>query len=206
MAGHILKIVIEDTHPPVWRRIIIPEKITFADLHEMIQIIFGWYDDHPHEFTIPSADICIDSLEEVWCRYHYAEWQTCVEQFFPKYKWVRYTYDFGDDWRHKIIYEKTDESYDKRYATLIKAKGENFQEDSGGVWASAYQNFNWEETDRALKKLVCFPYEVPQEERSEGDMPDIDRPTKDFIEKFCDYFHRQYSKNVQEHRLGCLKK
>ena len=30
MAGYICKIVIEDTHPPVWRRVVIPDKITFC--------------------------------------------------------------------------------------------------------------------------------------------------------------------------------
>ena len=34
MAGYILKIMLEGTHPPVWRRILVPEKITFADLHQ----------------------------------------------------------------------------------------------------------------------------------------------------------------------------
>lgn len=29
MAGYICKIVIETTHPPVWRRVIVPERITF---------------------------------------------------------------------------------------------------------------------------------------------------------------------------------
>ena len=36
MAGYMLKVLLEDTHPPVWRRIIVPEKITFADLHDSI--------------------------------------------------------------------------------------------------------------------------------------------------------------------------
>lgn len=31
MAGHVLKIMLEDTHPPVWRRIIVPERITFEE-------------------------------------------------------------------------------------------------------------------------------------------------------------------------------
>lgn len=42
MAGYILKIVIEDTHLPVWRRVMVPDKLTFADLHEIIQVLFGW--------------------------------------------------------------------------------------------------------------------------------------------------------------------
>lgn len=31
MAGYICKIVIEDTHPPVWRRVIVPDRITFLN-------------------------------------------------------------------------------------------------------------------------------------------------------------------------------
>ena len=59
-----------------------------------------------------------------------------IDHFWDSCKWIRYTYDFGDEWRHKIIYEKTDASYQGRSAVLIKAKGDNFCEDSGGVWNS----------------------------------------------------------------------
>ena len=31
MPGYTCKIVIEDTHPPVWRRVIIPDQITFFE-------------------------------------------------------------------------------------------------------------------------------------------------------------------------------
>ena len=31
MPGYTCKIVIEDTHPPVWRRVIIPDQITFLN-------------------------------------------------------------------------------------------------------------------------------------------------------------------------------
>lgn len=161
MAGLVLKIVIEDTHTPVWRRIIIPEKITFADLHEMIQIVFGWEDEHLHEFRIPSKSICIDNNEEAWDRYHYMEEETPVDDFLMNHKWVRYTYDFGDEWRHKIIYEKTDETYGERYATLLNFKGDNFMEDSGGVWEEDEEEIgNRVYFDRAivadeLKGLTC---------------------------------------------------
>lgn len=46
MAGYICKIVMENTHPPVWRRVLIPDKITFEELHEIIQILFGWDNEH----------------------------------------------------------------------------------------------------------------------------------------------------------------
>lgn len=136
MAGYIVKIMIEDTHPPVWRRVIVPEKITFADMHEIIRILFGWEDVHLHNFTIPSKYITIDNADGGFgSSYHYPEDGALLEEFLLTNKWIRYTYDFGDKWRHRIIFEKTDENYDKRCATLIKYKGDNFEEDCGGIWS-----------------------------------------------------------------------
>ena len=40
MAGLVFKITIEDTHPPVWRRIIFPEQASFQDLHDVHLHIF----------------------------------------------------------------------------------------------------------------------------------------------------------------------
>ena len=135
MAGYILKIVMENTHPPVWRRVMVPDHITFADLHEIIQLMFGWSDEHIHEFCIPMDRIIIDNDEEGGMRgEHYQEEKTLIDPFIRSYKWIRYTYDFGDDWRHKIQIEKTDEAYEGRSAVLMKVKGDNFKEDSGGIW------------------------------------------------------------------------
>lgn len=64
MAGYICKIVIEDTHPPVWRRVVIPDKITFFELHQIIQTVFQWEDVHLHDFRIPSDDIVINDEGE----------------------------------------------------------------------------------------------------------------------------------------------
>ena len=133
MAGYICKIVIEDTHPPVWRRVIIPERITFQELHEVIQVLFGWEDMHLHEFVIPSDRIRLIS-KEAELHGTFFEEETLIDSFFKKYKWIRYIYDFGDEWRHKINIEKIDEEYQGRNAVLMKVKGDNFLEDSGGIW------------------------------------------------------------------------
>lgn len=133
MAGYILKIVIENSHPPVWRRVVVPDKITFEELHKIIQILYDWEDTHLHEFSIPSLEVSIGSGEG-YAQHHYAESTTVADEFLLGSKWIRYTYDFGDDWEHKILYEKTDAEYKKRSAALIKSKGDNFQENSGGIW------------------------------------------------------------------------
>lgn len=40
---------------------------------------------------------------------------TDVDDFLMESRWIRYTYDFGDDWRHKIVYEK-----DRRIYSAIR--------------------------------------------------------------------------------------
>lgn len=38
MAGHTIKVMLENTHPPVWRRLVVPEKISFGSLHKILQV------------------------------------------------------------------------------------------------------------------------------------------------------------------------
>src|ERR1035441_1166945 len=38
--------------PPIWRRVLLPATATLGDLHEVIQVLFGWDGDHLHVFTI----------------------------------------------------------------------------------------------------------------------------------------------------------
>lgn len=40
----------------IWRRILIPSRCTFAQLHRVIQETFGWFDYHLHEFSVIDED------------------------------------------------------------------------------------------------------------------------------------------------------
>lgn len=179
VAGYILKIVLEDTHPPVWRRIIIPEKITFADLHNMIQIIFGWENEHMHDFRIPSKNIWIDDSQSFWGGYHYMEDETPVESFLFNNKGIRYTYDFGDEWRHKIIYEKTDETYGERNAALLKFKGDNFLEDSGEIWEEELEDLDEDMLDEDELDEEVLDEEVLDEEVLDEEVLNEKEPDKE---------------------------
>jgi Plasmid pRiA4b ORF-3-like protein len=35
---------------PIWRRVLLPATATLGDLHEVIQVLFGWDGDHLHVF------------------------------------------------------------------------------------------------------------------------------------------------------------
>lgn len=175
MAGYVCKIVIEDSHPPIWRRVIISDKVTFFDVHRIIQILFGWEDMHLHEFTLPSENIVISDDEDVYgWREWYDEKSVAIDEFFNNYKWIRYTYDFGDDWRHKINIEKYDETYNARYVKLLKTKGDNFVEDCGGVWC--------------------------QFEELYDELDDADNIESGIEE----YYRSEFNKEIVERKLGCM--
>ena len=144
MAGYVLKITIENTHPPVWRRVVIPEKITFENLHEVIQILFDWNDAHLHDFSYPRDYFQVVMSEEdcTWGDLH-LETETQVDFYIKQYPWIRYTYDFGDCWEHKIVMEKELEDFQERYAVLLKLRGDHFMEDCGGY-------FGADDSDRTL--------------------------------------------------------
>jgi hypothetical protein len=38
--------------PPIWRRLLIPERITIAQLRHVMQLAMGWSGEHLHQFVI----------------------------------------------------------------------------------------------------------------------------------------------------------
>ena len=114
----------------------------------------------------------------VWSR-RSADWTflRILEQYLESvFKWIRYTYDFGDDWRHKIVFEKEEPSYTSRSPRVLKWKGDNFNEDVGGVWG-AY-DFQEEKNEGQAEEDEYFmeprhPYnpEIVDEKLRDMDIP-----------------------------------
>lgn len=102
---HQFLVVLTGTDPLVWRRIQVPEKYSFWDLHVAIQDAMGWLDYHLHEFRLFDAAewqvVCIgiptdDDPED---RPVVPGWQVPLSKFFDQRNWhappATYTYDFG---------------------------------------------------------------------------------------------------------------
>jgi hypothetical protein len=51
-----LRVVLAGISPLVWRRLLVPAETSIADLHEILQIAFGWSDEHLHRFTIHAVE------------------------------------------------------------------------------------------------------------------------------------------------------
>jgi Plasmid pRiA4b ORF-3-like protein len=49
---HRLTVTIDDVRPAVWRRLDVPSTATLAELHELVQVSFGWDGGRRHEFEV----------------------------------------------------------------------------------------------------------------------------------------------------------
>lgn len=142
---HQFLIVLANTDPLVWRRIEVPATYTFWDLHVAIQDAMGWLDYHLHEFTVVHpedgtlARIGIpgerfaDELPPL------PGWKVKIEGFFAEgVPPAAYWYDFGDDWRHVVIYEGTSTAAPSaRYPRCVGGARRCPPEDCGGIYGYA---------------------------------------------------------------------
>jgi hypothetical protein len=134
-----IKILLDDTKPPVWRRVLIPNNMTLHDLHLVIQASFNWYNCHLYGFDLPERKQAVDIEGQNWQEwgiesYHIDSRKALVTDYLSdKSKYIHYDYDFGDGWRHTVGLEKiVDKVIDK--PELIKAKTYAPVEDSGSTW------------------------------------------------------------------------
>jgi len=128
--GYQLKITIQGSKPLIWRRVIVPEHITFCDLDDVIEKIFGWTHSHLYEFIIKDWGMRITGAPLMEEEDNADE---CIDSWMHVGGEIMYTYDFGDNWEHLIKVEKIVE-YEYRYPTVLASKGSNMIEDCGGMW------------------------------------------------------------------------
>jgi Plasmid pRiA4b ORF-3-like protein len=60
MKYHV-RVDLAGTTPPVWRQLELPSDVFLDDVHEIIQIAFGWTDSHLHRFGCGSAYYSADT-------------------------------------------------------------------------------------------------------------------------------------------------
>jgi len=132
-----LRIDLDGTRPPIWRRVLVPAYITFGDLNVVVESAMGWGGYHLHMFTaagwyigapdpnIPGGmdDILDEDLELV------SDYLTELGDR------VKFEYDFGDGWMHTIKLEKiTAPDPKQHYPVCIKGRRACPPDDVGGTW------------------------------------------------------------------------
>lgn len=131
------KITLLDTKPKIWRRIQIPD-CKLNTLHYHIQAVMGWENSHLHHFDIKGErhgipeHIDYDGDSSV-----VDSRKVMVSEIVPtdgKKIAFRYTYDFGDNWEHEVLFEglvKPDPS--TKYPVCIEGERAGPPENCGGT-------------------------------------------------------------------------
>lgn len=147
------KITLEEIEPPIWRRFLVEDSISFESLHYIIQIIMGWTNSHMHNFQVDEKKyVEMDtkeffSIDSMWSAIReddkaekLSEKETKLSDIITEEgKWFLYTYDFGDNWVHIIELEKImSKQARKKYPICIEGERACPPEDCGSV--PGYEN------------------------------------------------------------------
>lgn len=136
-----LKITLQETAPPIWRRIQVPEDLTLLQLHLLLQRAMGWTNSHLHEFTIQGrryGTLFEDSweLQDIEMEDEY----TLEKVLPPRGQVFHYLYDFGDGWDHRIeVEEILPPTAALTYPRCLAGARACPPEDVGGTYG--YENF-----------------------------------------------------------------
>ena len=133
-----IKVTLNHTQPPIWRRVLVPGDVTLGQLHKIIQVIMGWTNSHLHQFIVgdtyygePAPDYGLDMQDERRMRLNQIAWKG--DRF-------DYEYDFGDGWLHTLLVENVLEPESgQQYPVCVKGKRACPPEDVGGAWG--YEEF-----------------------------------------------------------------
>lgn len=156
-----LKVTLRGTKPPVWRRLLMPGRMTLGDLHQAIQAAMGWDDSHLHAFDIGGRHYgdrhSVDDVTDETRLTLNGLLKSGATRF-------AYTYDFGDNWEHAITVEKIQPAAEgKSYPACIAGKRNCPPEDCGGAWRY-----------RHLLEVLADPAHPEHRERVEWIAEDFD--------------------------------
>ena len=173
-----LKITLVGISPPIWRRILVPGSIRLSSLHDAIQAVFGWTDTHLHHFEFDGEYWGVPDDEDFEDLKNENKVQL-RKLLMAEGRTLNYTYDFGDNWRHKILLERIlpagiisgpicvdgrrcrppeDVGGPSGYAEFLGAIFDPGHEDSGRLrkWAGGEfhaEEFDLEAVNRALSRM-----------------------------------------------------
>lgn len=129
-----LKVSLDEFEPSVWRRVLVPESISLAKLHRVVQALMLWWDYHLHLFVIRGVEFGQPEMDD----FGDFEWRNERGVRLSDHAGVgdsiSYCYDFGDDWSLTLEVEQhLPVRCALRYATCVDGEHAAPPEDVGGL-------------------------------------------------------------------------
>ncbi len=135
-----VRVELEGSEPPIWRRLDLASDLTLADLHEVLQTAMGWTDSHLHQFLAgptrehPVEPFLTDFAEEEGDKGIHEKEVRLDQVLVAVGDRLFYDYDFGDGWDHTLLLESVGE-HDASKPRALVLDGERAcpPEDCGGI-------------------------------------------------------------------------
>lgn len=98
-----VRIELRDSDPLIWRQVEVPTSITLKVLHDVIQIVMGWFDYHLWEFTIGGQQYGLPMDEDWGTEPRIEATKVRLRDVLKQRKTIiDYLYDFGDSWELRL--------------------------------------------------------------------------------------------------------
>jgi hypothetical protein len=129
-----VKVTLQETTPPVWRRVLVPGTMTLGKFHDVLQQAMGWTDSHLHCFETWSGRYGMIGIEEDADDLK-DERRAKLSSVLPNESArLTYRYDYGDSWKHLVELEEILERNPQwRYPLCIGGRRACPPEDCGGT-------------------------------------------------------------------------
>ena len=129
-----LRIELKYSDPLIWRVVDVPTSITLDALHDVIQAAMGWEDCHLWDLVVggqayglPMDDDWGTAQRKVAAR---ARLRDVLSRGKAK---IDYTYDFGDNWEHKLTVSDVRPGEPGVYPRFVAGERNCPPEDCGGI-------------------------------------------------------------------------
>lgn len=164
-----VRVDLNRTRPPLWRRLELASNLFLDQVHEVIQVAFGWTDSHLHQFGSGPGHYGPET-EHYLCPFQVEDGETGIPEEDVRLDEVLadvgdklfYDYDFGDDWQHTIKLEAVLPRRDSGPgAACVAGRRDGPAEDCGGVYAyelisAAIDPGNPDHTDAVAELGRCY--------------------------------------------------
>lgn len=172
---------------PCTRTVIVPEALSFYQLHCVMQALFNWEDCHLHQFAFQQGrskrDLVViapdlEASEDEFSADGLDSITTTIGEIFRKRRTVLYEYDFGDGWTHIIKAVKFLPDWHMPHPVCTALEGIAPVEDCGGPYGF-----------QRLREALADPDDPEHEDIAEwmgyGELPVPDPEKINRKLKFC---------------------
>ena len=138
-----IKIVLFRSDPLVWRTLAIPKDATLDELHECIQVLFGWKNIHDYYFEQIKLQKKYVRFPEEWDDEDHAllepSLEVSLDECFAVGDHWKYVYDMENDWCHDLWIVKEVTLKNSGEPRLVEWAEDNLAEDSEYGVAGFYE-------------------------------------------------------------------